>query len=262
MKTTHVSLSTYATEEALTRVIREKSEQLIFAEIAYHDKDNKEPHRHINVQLVAPREPSDIAKWFKTCLDDKGELANTFAQETLEADKAHEYLTHKNDDTKYQYSDEVVKVLYGDLNKYLSSETPLQVAKRKKTETAERKAQRAEDMAESVDNMLNDIIEGKPMRYMAKVYGRDYIKNRKAYHDFAGDVYMEETGDWQKAYLIAKQGCETACRRAMAESYADGATTMLKHIREKAIAIFAEDDITELNFAQRKLFENLIETLD
>lgn len=255
MKIKHLSLSTYATEEHLRRVITAKSDLLNFACFITHDKDvwsktdeEKNPehvqgtpkttHRHVAIWLKSVREPKDIVSWFKKCLDDKGELANTRWEETRSTSKLIEYFTHSSDECrelgKYQYQSEDIKVLYGDLDSYLEAPTDYEERNRKAEALKEKEAIRKEANEESIDNMLNDIIDRKPLRYMAKSYGRDYIKNFKSYNEFAGRVYLEETGDLTKALDImgmaenfTKQQLNIEYRKGVA----DGFSRLVKEFR-------------------------------
>lgn len=258
MKTKHISFNTYAREEDLRKVVNSKSDLLRFACFITHDRDvwnesderknsehkagiSKETHRHLLLWLKSEREPRDICNWFKKCLDDKGEIANTRYEETRSTSNMYEYLTHNTEDAKsqgkYQYISEDIKVLYGSADEYIESVTMYEERCRKSDELKEKAESKRIANEESIDNMLNDIIDGKPMRYMAKAYGRDYIKNRKAYHDFAGDVYFEESGDFDGAFLIASVG-SAFDSKAMNKALRDG----VSYGFERAITVLAESE--------------------
>lgn len=236
MKHTHVSLITYATEECLRKVINEKSELIRFASCAWHDKDlkedgsSKEPHHHVNLWLVNPREIDDICKWFKKCIDSSGCVCNTRGEFTHRASAAHYYLTHSGDSDgesdKYQYDKQIIKVLRGDLAEYIASKTDTELRYEKNLEREER----AEAKADDLEQELNDIIEGKPLRYMARQYGRDYIKNRKAYHEYASQMVLEETGDINKSCAVLGVGYDQLLYEERSKAHADGLQAGLKAI--------------------------------
>lgn len=196
MKLHHISLVTYAKPEQVAKILLEKSSQLQYAETAYHDKDtDKDPHSHINLWLVNPRDPQDLRKWFKACADHKDEIANTFVEPTHNAEGAHEYLTHKNQEGKYQYADEVIKVLAGKTEEYLESVTDEEEVRNRSQERARDREALREAQADDVEAQLQAIIDGTSHREMARRYGRDYIKNHKAYKEYALLMVVEETGE-------------------------------------------------------------------
>lgn len=238
MKTRYHSLVTYATEESLRKVLTAKSEQIEFAAYALHDKDideygkAKEPHTHVCLELKEKRELEDVTKWFKACIDTKGEVCNTRNKETHDTKAAYEYLTHSGDSEsetgKYQYEDEIIKVLMGDVEAYINSETDEQIRREKAKEKKEATEARADD----IEAELNDIIEGKPMRYMARQYGRDYIKNRRAYHEYASAMVLEETGDLEKSCKILGVGFRETLLDEYAKGQNDGIKTAFVAVRD------------------------------
>lgn len=237
MKLTHVSLSTYATEESLRRVITEKSDYIRYAECAYHDKDvnddgkPKIPHRHVNLWLYEPREEKDVRNWFKRCQDTTGAVCNTLSNETYSAGAAHDYLTHSGSSDgeagKYQYDKRIIKVLCGDTSTYITSKTQTELRREK---AAEQEA-RANAKADDIEQELEDIINGEPLRYMARRYGRDYIKNRKAYHEFASQMILQESGDLNLSCKILGVGFDQMLYEERSKAHADGLRTGLKAIQ-------------------------------
>lgn len=92
------SLTTYATEYYVRNVLELKEDMLAYAEYIYHDDEGVEPHIHINLITHKPIDSPSLVSWFKTCLDGKGEMVNTFALPTKFADDAHDYLRHVRED--------------------------------------------------------------------------------------------------------------------------------------------------------------------
>lgn len=86
--------------------------------------------------------------------------------------------------------------------------------------------------ADNIEQELNDIIEGKPMRYMARQYGRDYIKNRRAYHEYASAMVLEETGDLDKSCKILGVGFKEALLDEYAKGQNDGIKTAFRAVHD------------------------------
>lgn len=193
------ALTTYVSEDQLKTVIQAKSSQIEHARYIFHYKEDKEPHTHIVIVTSKPRKLSEIRAWFKDLPDTKGEKANTLSEELYSTQDMEEYMLHEDDDSKadeskHQYLAEDIKVLQGDTDEYLSLETRLQETRRLAEESEERKLKQREASADDVEGQLDDIIKGTPLREMARKYGRDYIKNRRAYNEYAAMVVCEETG--------------------------------------------------------------------
>lgn len=193
------ALTTYATEEQVKTVLQVKSSQIEHARYIYHHKEDKEPHLHLAIVTIEPRKLSAIRGWFKELTDSKGQYANTLSEELISTSSMEQYFTHTDeksmkDKTKHQYTSEDIKVLFGDSNTYLSLETRIEEERRVADESAERKAKKRAETAEDIDQQINDIIAGVPLRIMAKKYGRDYIKNRRVYNDYVAMIVCEETG--------------------------------------------------------------------
>lgn len=92
--------------------------------------------------------------------------------------KSFEYLTHKNDPDKFQYSDSLVHC--NDL-KYFSA-----------LKSVEKNIERLE--------FFNDLTSGMICeRDMFLKYGRDYIKNRQIYHSFAR-IALSQFDDIERGY--------------------------------------------------------------
>lgn len=193
------SLTTYVTEEQLKTILQVKSAQIEHARYIYHYKEDKEPHTHLVIVTIKPRKLSDVRGWFKGLVDSKGETANTLSKELISTSSMEEYFTHSDeksmaDNSKHQYLTEDIKVLQGSTDDYLSLETRIEENARLARESEERRIANREATAEDIDEQINDIIAGVPLRQMAKKYGRDYIKNRRAYNEYAMMVACEETG--------------------------------------------------------------------
>lgn len=100
-------------------------------------------------------------------------------------------MTHKGQEGKHQYDDTDIVVLIGSIEHWLTQEGEIDRNNRRKIE----KQQRKDEQAEEVDQLIQDCIENVPERQMAQKYGRDYIRNRRTYKEFAAIVQYQETGE-------------------------------------------------------------------
>lgn len=136
-----------------------------------HDKDVKEggelkeAHRHL---LVTVKQQKSFNAFRKLFADEQ----NTLVKPIEDFQHDFRYLTHKDDPDKYQYSE---KDIVTDGTDYWS------------------KISKSEDVDNGNEAFLNDLCNPSlSMREMALRYGRDYMKNFKAYHYFAEMMLKDE----------------------------------------------------------------------
>lgn len=164
-KTRDWSFMSYASREELQPLLDAAEHWALVR----HDKDEATPHWHILVHMSTTRASAGLIK-----LVDSDQ--NTFAQRLRTTRKdAYDYLDHHKEDGKAQYDS--AEIESDDKGWWESQKT------RKEQESA------AEDECEQ---MIDDIINRVSMRQMARKYGKDFIKNHRAYRDFAFKVYSEE----------------------------------------------------------------------
>ena len=226
--TKFVSLITYAKAEDVERILAEKSKLLNYAFWIPHDKDESVPHIHIVVGLVHSRKPNEVSNWFKKCVNDEGVAQNTLAEPVISCDDIVEYLTHSDEKSaqkgKHQYFAEDIRVSLGTLEAFREEKTDSQrhaVAKAKK-----------EAKENECEQLLDDIISGTSARTMARRYGRDFMKNHKAYREYAALVILEEEGDIEKASQVAGNGFAYWQQDAQRKAYEDGVVAALNRVYE------------------------------
>lgn len=132
----------------------------------YHDKDDNEPHYHILLHY-------DNARSGNAVLRDFVGYQNSFIERCENGPQVcYEYLTHLNDPDKYQYNPDRI-VSHNPI--YWEHFLP---SVRDRTQT----------------DFIEDLLSSNELDivYMAKKYGRDFIKNYKAYMDFRHEVKMFE----------------------------------------------------------------------
>ena len=229
--TKFVSLITYAKAEDVERILAEKSEMLSYAFWIPHDKDEAEPHIHIVVGLVNSRKPNEVSNWFKKCTNDDGVVQNTLAEPVLSCDDIVEYLTHSDVKSvqkgKHQYVVEDIRVSRGTLEAFREEKTDYQ-----RRDEAKSKKEAKEDECEQ---LLDDLIAGTPCRTMARRYGRDFMKNHKAYREYAAMVILEEEGDLEKASQVAGNGFAIFQQEAQRKAYEDGVVTALNRVYDLVV---------------------------
>ena len=230
---TTIALQTYATEEEFKCALASKREFVRNLSYIVHDKDNADPHIHAVLTLSQSMQLKRVCGWFKTCKDSKGEISNTFCEELLSAEAMEDYLTHAGEGQvgKHQYNESEIKVLEGiqDARGYLKGKLDLA------RESKERKEARREETEDENETLLNDVIAQKPRREMARKYGRDYMKNHKAYAEFAGLVVLEETGDIERAFALmdgTTARIDEVRKQARTMGEIDGATAVLNSLAE------------------------------
>lgn len=197
MKTKLLSCVTYANINQLKTAISIHGDQVQDCIAIMHDKDlkadgtPKESHLHYLLSLNTSREISEVTGWLKKCTDDKGQVVNTFCESVKSTKAAIDYLRHIGQDGKHEYSEHDIIILQGSKEHWLSLEGEFDKVKRKSVE----KQHHNEEKAEEIDQLVQDCINNVPERNMAQKYGRDYIKNRRVYREFAAIVRFQETGE-------------------------------------------------------------------
>lgn len=149
-------------------------------EYILHDKDikengePKEKHYHINITLKVWKSKKAICE----AIDND---QNSFAIEMTDKEKAHNYLTHKENPEKYQYEESEIK-----------SNFKWEEGKQKKATTEE----------------FLQIAESKElsMREKAILLGRDYIRNYHYYQSYIEKMIWEEQRK-EKKPTIADEVC-------------------------------------------------------
>mgnify|MGYP005788592293 FL=1 len=131
----------------------------------YHDKDGVEPHFHILCVFKNPRALKGIQDTIKSDQNTLGEPVKSSLEEM------YKYLTHERETDKVLYPKE--SVVCDSVSFW-------------ETLTAEE--------GSITDSLIDDILQGLPLRLLARRYGRDYMRNFNAYKWFAQLVYAQEHG--------------------------------------------------------------------
>ena len=174
----HFCLSSYLTSNQIAICLDKKQSQCKAYAYICHDRDVdietgelKQAHHHILISTVNGKTVEQVRNWFKGFTDDKGQPVNTLGQIMYDVSGSWEYLTHNTDiaraEGKYFYPDTDIKGYNLDLFK--------------------------NNTLDDCDNMslaLEDMLNGVPLREIAKRYGRDFIIHyasvRALYNDITG----------------------------------------------------------------------------
>lgn len=155
------SLVTYLSESEFLPILQDTTRIRNYIYI-YHDKDKSEPHYHICLNTFNPHTITAVCKWFKIS------EVNTFSEE-IHSSNIFGYLTHSlpNDKDKYHYSESELR------------SNDIEFWKRF-CPTA--------DIAQSI---IADLLDGKSLREMLSLYGREFVLNYNKYRYFASLVSSE-----------------------------------------------------------------------
>ena len=107
------SLVSYAPLHVIEKALEFHSEEIKGYAFIRHDKFTEaelkddgtepEPHFHIIVRLWRRLSPNTVKRWF-WCIDEDGQLVNTLNRQVGSVPIAYDYLIHKWDPEKWQYS--------------------------------------------------------------------------------------------------------------------------------------------------------------
>lgn len=131
----------------------------------YHDKDGVEPHYHLLCVFKNPRALKGLQDTIKSDQNTLGEPVKSSLEEM------YKYLTHERETDKVLYPKESIVCDSVGFWESLTAEE-----------------------GSITDSMIDDILQGLPLRLLARRYGRDYMRNYKAYILFAHLVDAQEHG--------------------------------------------------------------------
>ena len=162
-------LVTYNNEEDFKLLL----ESCVHWAYIYHNKDNNEPHYHIICVFKNARAFNGVKSLVSGGQNTLGEIVRTSLTDCFS------YLTHSEHSDKEQYCKLDIKC-----DNLLFWES---------LEQSENDS--------TTDSLIDDILSGLPLRLLARRYGRDFMRNCKAYLQFARMVLRQERGavsDYQR----------------------------------------------------------------
>ena len=161
------SLVSYLTTEQIAEIMQRKGTSIRAWAMIDHDKDEKEPHRHLVMRTCSSWTPSQVLKWF-VGMDEHGNDCNSFIEVVRDRTAICEYLTHENDPDKHHYDSSDV-IDHGLCDLLPSSES-------------------ADDTFEIVEKMT----QGVSVRELVRLYGRDFVYHYGNYVAVVNAIKEEE----------------------------------------------------------------------
>lgn len=138
-------------------------------EILHKKGDLKVPHFHIYLKLKSSRDSEEIKRWFmpKGLLDVNGLPYNCLSQKVKSSVACIEYLTHKNEPDKYQYSEN--DIISYNIDCVLEN-----------------------DAIDNSIDIVEDMLSGFSTRELVKRYGRDFIYHYSSYSAIVAKIKYED----------------------------------------------------------------------
>lgn len=183
------NLRLYLDESSIQRVITQNRRKIRSYAYINHDRDTddkgelKKSHYHIVFRTYSQFTRFQIYKWFqKFTFDFDAESQEWIKRENIDIQitkditASTEYLTHKNDPDKYQYSvNDVISDDWEDINN----------------------ANDGKSKDESYE-IVEKILEGVSERELLKTYGREYVYHRQQYRELAYQIRMSYIPEKQR----------------------------------------------------------------
>lgn len=139
-----------------------------------HNRDDKEPHYHIYVSFYTKKSPKQVLSMINSEENTFWEEMKSTPQDLLT------YFTHEKEVNKSQY--EFNEIQFDD-DKYWAKGAEIENKENENTE------------------FLENLLKKTNRREMARKYGRDYMKNYRAYEEFARMLEYEELRELEKSLV-------------------------------------------------------------
>ena len=138
-------------------------------ELIHKKGDLKVSHFHIYLKLKSNRYADEIKRWFmpKELTDENGLPYNCLSQNVKSSVACIEYLTHKNEPEKYQYSEN--DVISYNIDSVLEN-----------------------DAIDNSIDIVEDMLSGFSTRELVKRYGRDFIYHYSSYSAIVAKIKYED----------------------------------------------------------------------
>ncbi len=181
-RTRFFSLTSYATEKQIQKVIADHVSSLRALCYIHHDQDESEPHYHILMRTHSAWTTTQIAKWFADLKDKEKKPVNTFCETANDMEALKRYIIHDTEEAreagKHQYSMDDIKD-FG------------------MCDLAERK-----DSYDSSYEILMRVLAGANPRDLVRYYGRDYLYHINCYQECADRI--RELEGYKEAAMFAR----------------------------------------------------------
>lgn len=172
-RTRNWSLVVYLDEYQLAQRLITLENVRYFAYIV-HDKDvlpdgsPKPKHIHLALCLNSARTLQQITMHFTDIASNAG---NAFGQPTRSNKAIIEYFTHKNESEKYPYTEDLI--VSNNLEYFKNEDTD----------------------EDNTIMIIEDILAGKPIRELVKIYGRELLYHYNQFKQVAEDIREQENNE-------------------------------------------------------------------
>ena len=181
-RTRFFSLTTYATEKQIQKVLGDHVRSIRAMCYILHDKDEAEPHYHILMRTHSNWTTAQIAKWFADLKDKEKKPINTFCETANDMDALKQYILHADvksrEEGKHLYAKEDIKD-FG------------------LCDLSERK-----DSYDNSYEILMKVLAHANPRDLVRYYGRDFLYHLNAYYECADKI--RELEGYKEASMFAR----------------------------------------------------------
>lgn len=161
---------------------------------ALHDKDTENPHHHILIWTHNALQYNTVRKWFLGVLDENNKECSCLCKPIQCDQSAYEYLTHKNEKDKFIYDESIIKSFNVDINAF------------------------NDDINDDGSDIVEMLINKKPLREIVKLKGKEFIYHYKHYRDLADEILKEDRRIQYERYceivdeFVELDLCEQTCK--------------------------------------------------
>lgn len=162
-KSRYFSLSSYATEKQIMKIMRKHVSSIRAFCYIHHNKEEAEPHYHVLLRTHSTWTVAQIARWFELLKDEEGKYINTFVEYANDMEGLKVYILHAD-----KKSIEAGKPLYD------------------KSDIVDYGYNDLTDRKCSCDNsyeIMQRMLLGENPRSLLRKYGRDFLYHISAYYD-------------------------------------------------------------------------------
>lgn len=162
-KSRYFSLSTYATEKQIMKIMKKHISSIRAFCYIHHNKEEAESHYHLLLRTHSTWTEAQIARWFELLKDEEGKYINTFVEYANDMEGLKIYLLHAD-----KKSIEAGKPLYD------------------KSDIVDYGYNDLTDRKCSYDNtyeIMQKMLLGENPRSLLRKYGRDFLYHISAYYE-------------------------------------------------------------------------------
>lgn len=177
-------IRSYLPLEDLTNLLEEKRKTINRYALIVHDKDDSEVHTHLFIRFKERRSLNAVLEEFPS-VDSAGVKQSTHVEVCKNEIKSVRYLMHLDNPEKFQYNESEVLTFNLDLQSYIDNES---------------------DNQDMFTVALMEMLDGVPLKELARRYGRDFIIHYRQLKELARDIEQEERCRCKTALIDLETG--------------------------------------------------------